>query len=585
MLRTSGLSRWSLLLLLGVLLARPAAAQQLRAPEAVRGLLERHLQLEAGTRESQDATQWASRERRLRKEAGVLLSTEGYFSPRIELRADESGEVLVVEPGNRARIGRVHIEVLGQLSDERRQALIATWSLPRGSAFRQARWDEAKQALLGELLAVDHAGARLVSSQAEVEIDGDDEATRVDLSLVYAAGPRYRYGDLRIVGLQRYPASLVERYTRPLKRGDAYRQEDLLAAQSALQNTPYFSAASIETEVASTTDDRAEAVPDAAEDFLPLLVRVQERQPYHVALGAGVSSNTGARVEATFRNADFMGRAWALSTGVRLEQLRQSAYADLFFAPEGRQRRDSVGALAEKSDIQGLAIERMALAMARVQQRGSIEQRLGLNWQHERQTPDGAEMTVNRALTATAGWLWRHADAPRDASEGIVAQVQLAGAAKALLSDQNFLRTYVRYSQGIPLGKSDSLLLRGEVGVTAAPSRQGIPQDYLFRAGGSNSVRGYAYQSLGVQEGGATLGGRYLLTLSVEYTHWLDARWGLAVFADAGQAADDREVFKLAPGYGAGARWKSPAGPLALDVAWGQREQQWRVHFSLAVPF
>ena len=143
----------------------------------------------------------------------------------------------------------------------------------------------------------------------------------------------------------------------------------------------------------------------------------------------------------------------------------------------------------------------------------------------------------------------------------------------------------LQYSQGIPLGRSDGLLLRGEVGFTAAPSRDGIPQDYLFRAGGSNSVRGYAYQSLGVQEGSATLGGRYLLTLSAEYTHWFDARWGVATFFDAGQAGDDHEVFKLAPGYGMGARWKSPAGPLAVDLAWGQLDKQLRVHFSLAVPF
>ena len=82
-----------------------------------------------------------------------------------------------------------------------------------------------------------------------------------------------------------------------------------------------------------------------------------------------------------------------------------------------------------------------------------------------------------------------------------------------------------------------------------------------------------------------TLGGRYLITLSAEYTHWFDNQWGIAFFADAGQAADNRDVFKLAAGYGTGARWKSPVGPLAVDVAWGQRDEQWRLSFSLAVPF
>ena len=52
--------------------------------------------------------------------------------------------------------------------------------------------------------------------------------------------------------------------------------------------------------------------------------------------------------------------------------------------------------------------------------------------------------------------------------------------------------------------------------------------------------------------------------MSGEYTRWIDAHWGVATFVDAGQAADDRDVFSLALGYGLGARWKSPAGPLAV---------------------
>ena len=143
----------------------------------------------------------------------------------------------------------------------------------------------------------------------------------------------------------------------------------------------------------------------------------------------------------------------------------------------------------------------------------------------------------------------------------------------------------VSYTHLIPLGASDALLFRGELGVTFAPSAQGIPQDFLFRAGGSNSVRGYAYQSLGVKQGEATVGGRYLATISGEYTHWINPTWGAAVFVDAGNAVDDRQAIDLAVGYGVGARWRSPAGPLGIDLAYGQREGKLRLDFSLAIPF
>ena len=558
-----------------------AAATQLQAPEAVRELLSRHLPLAEGESADQppDAASRAALERRLRQEAGELLATAGYFSPQLSFGEGSDGALLLrVDPGQQAKIGSVQIELRGALADDRRRQLIDGWTLPSGAAFRQSAWDDAKQGLLRELLAVDHAGARLLSSRADVEVD----AARVNLRLVYDAGPRYRYGELCVSGLARYPASLVERFAEKLRPGAPYRRDDLLGAQAALQNSVYFASASVEL---APVADVAAADDATAEETLPVLVSVRERAPFRVALGAGVSSNTGARVEANFHNSDLFNRAWELNTGVRLEQLRQSAYADVFLPPDRAQRRDSLGVLVDQSDIQGLAIEQVAFAAARQEKIGAIEQRLGLSWQHERQTPEGAEATINRALTATVGWLWRYADDPLDPAEGIVAQLQLGVAAKALLSDQDFLRSYFRYSQGIPLGHSDSVLLRGEVGVTAAPSRQGIPQDYLFRAGGSNSVRGYAYQSLGVQDGAATLGGRYLLTLSAEYTHWFDSRWGVATFVDGGNAADDRDLLTLALGYGLGARWRSPAGPLAVDLAWGQRDQQLRVHFSLAVPF
>ncbi len=555
-----------------------AAATQLEAPASVRELLTLHLPLTESLAPTPDAAARAALERRLRKEAGELLATEGYFSPQLSFsdgEGQDGGLLLRVDPGPQATIGCVRIELRGALDDRRRQQLIDGWALPSGAGFRQAAWDDAKQGLLRELLAVDHAGARLLSSLADVEVDSG----RVNLQLVYDAGPRYRYGELRITGLARYSSSLVERFAEKLRPGAPFRQDDLLSVQTALQNSGYFSSVGVELALADVPADGQSA------GTVPVLIGLRERAPFRVALGAGVSSNTGARVEANFNNRDFMNRAWELNTGVRLEQLRQSAYADVFLPPDRAQRRDSFGVLVEQSDIQGLGIERVALAAARVEQRGSIEHRLGLNWQDERQTPEGAQTTTNRALTATTGWLWRHAEDPLDPAEGIVAQLQLGASSKALLSDQNFLRSYFRYSQGVALGKRDGVLLRGEVGVTFAPSRDGIPQDYLFRAGGSNSVRGYAYQSLGVQEGTATLGGRYLLTLSAEYTHWIDAQWGVATFVDAGNAADDREVLTLALGYGLGARWKSPAGPLAVDLAWGQRDQQLRVHFSLAVPF
>ena len=156
---------------------------------------------------------------------------------------------------------------------------------------------------------------------------------------------------------------------------------------------------------------------------------------------------------------------------------------------------------------------------------------------------------------------------------------------RAVASDTDFIRLYGRYQQFIPLWWGDSLTLNGEIGYTIAESRDGIPQEYLFRAGGTGSVRGYPYQSLGVKDGSAIVGGRYMATASVEYTHWLDDRWGVATFVDAGNAVDSLSNIDLAIGYGLGVRWRSVAGPIAVDVAYGEQVEAVHLHFSLAIPF
>jgi translocation and assembly module TamA len=137
----------------------------------------------------------------------------------------------------------------------------------------------------------------------------------------------------------------------------------------------------------------------------------------------------------------------------------------------------------------------------------------------------------------------------------------------------------------IPLGEKDQVLVRGELGKTFASSGDGIPQDFLFRAGGSRSNRGYAYQSLGVASGDAIVGGRFLATVNIDYVHWLSQQWGAAVFYDTGTAADSVRDWTPVRSYGLGARYRTTAGPLALDVAYAQRDQKFRVAFSVTVAF
>ena len=348
--------------------------------------------------------------------------------------------------------------------------------------------------------------------------------------------------------------------------------------QTALQATPQFG--SVQVRIDRDTPPDADGVVTA-----PVTVQLRERPAHRLSFGAGISSNTGARVETNFQTADLFGRALELNTGLRIEQKMQTAYADVFLPPDAAHRRDSIGVMAQASDIQNLRTERIAFGVQRAWRQDQLDTRLSLIWQNERVEPEGAATSYNQALVPNASWIWRRIDNRLDPRDGIVLHGQVGGATKAVLSDQNFVRLAGRFQYFIPIGRLDSLMLSGALGYTIADSRDGIPQEYLFRTGGTGSIRGYSYESIGVKEGSAVVGGRYLANATAEYTHWFDDQWGAALFVDAGDATDDLNSVSIAVGYGLGVRRRTVAGPIAIDLAYGVQSESVHLHFSLGIAF
>lgn len=522
-----------------------------------------------------DAGDAARLERQLRQELPEILATEGYFKPELVFSTGEKTLTLKVDTGPRTLIRNVAINIEGEMDAARRQALIDAWPLKTGMPFRQADWSRAKQAMLSLLLASDYRGASLRESRAA--IDPDTQAA--DLSLSYVSGPSYRFGALDVQGLERYDMDLIARYNRSVKPGEPYSEPAVANLQAALQGSGHFASVRIETLP-------AEAEPDENGQLrLPVHIHVRERQPNRMSFGVGASSNTGARVEATYSTQDLFSRAWKLNTGLRLEELKQTFYSDLYLPPAYGNYQPSIGFALEKTDISNLKTDRRAFSLQRAQQRGSVLAKYSLNWQSEDKQPLGSVETHSKALAPDAQWIWHKLDSVLNPRRGMVVQAKLGAASKAVLSDQDFIRSYANYMQYFPVGEQDTLTFRLEIGYTFADSRAGIPEQYLFRAGGTNSVRGYDYNSLGVQDGQAIVGGRYLGTSSIEYTHWFDKEWGSAFFVDAGNAGDDLAALKPKYGVGAGARWRSPAGPIAVDLAWGEDQKNPRLHFFVAIPF
>ncbi|MBP6355077.1 MAG: BamA/TamA family outer membrane protein [Nitrosomonas sp.] len=557
--------------------AKNSAIVILSAPDDIKEFLIKYFKLP--TEPFPDSTAEKTYLYRAQKEIRNLLVTEGYFSPIISLSHQTQGEItkpeIKVDPGILTRIGSVAIEFHGAITQadtkyqQRMEQIRATWPLQTEAPFRSSDWEQAKATLLANLVQEEFAAANIVTSQAKIDTD----QARADLSLVIDSGPIFYFGEIQITGLERYDPSLVTNLAT-FKAGDAYRRDLLHLYQIALQKAPQFSTVSVSI-TPDTTQHRS----------IPVQVILTEAQSQRFAFGGGYSSNNGARGEINYRNHNFMNRIWNLTSMLRLEQKRQTFFVGIDTLPNQNNINYSLGGSLQMTDIENLKTAEEKIGATRNHRTQEIQEQFGLNWQREDKKPAGAIHQINEALALD--WRWRRqvVDDPLHIRRGDVTEIRIAGGSQQVLSDQDFIRTYARQQSWWPIGSQHVLYVRAEVGYTLAPSRFGIPQEYLFRAGGIQSIRGYDFKSIGVEEGNAIVGGRAMATGTVEYTHWLTHQWGAAAFADIGSAADSWQKMHPFLGYGGGIRWRSPAGPLALDLARAHETGTLRLHFSMSVAF
>lgn len=551
------------------------------APDAERALLTNNLSLIRwrGTNPL-DATELEVQFNEGKDEIARLLASEGYYNPIVKGSLTLEHKVWQVRydvvPGTITTVAHVAVRFEGTFAEVPACAglsapsLKAGWALPVGRRFRHADWETAKRTLLQQLLLRCYPLARYESTQARVNAASNE----ADLELVVALGPLVRFGDLAVSGLHRYPANTVTNLN-PIEPGTVFQQQLLFDYQRRLAASGYFSHA----------DVAAAADPTTA--IAPVTVHVEENKLQQINTSIGYSTNTlfRSRLDYTYLNVADAGIQ--ARTQLDIESLKQSAGVGLTWPTTVEGYHDAVNAQITRQDIQDQTTRSALVSAKRSWGDDRLQQVLELDYLVEHAAVPQAFDITARALAGSFTWTARRTDDLVDPSSGHLVSTQVMAGVRPNDFDP-FARLYGRYLQYLPLTVHDVILVRGEAGALIGHDVNSIPQDYLWRTGGDQSVRGYGYLSLGEPIDGAVIGARYLAVGSVEGDHYLSgslAHWGLAAFVDAGNAADSLAALAPRVGYGTGVRWRSPVGILHLDVARGVSNHSTRVHFSLGVSF
>jgi translocation and assembly module TamA len=410
---------------------------------------------------------------------------------------------------------------------------------------------------------------------AKVEASGQQIVARhndnlLDASVTIAPGPRLTFGPLTVTGNYKVRTSAITRIAG-LPTGEVYDPEDLNQVARRLRETGAFDSVAL-----------TEAADIGPNDTLPITVAIAESKPRRIGVGLEYSTVEGIRTSAYWLHRNFFGGAenlrfdaavagigggtggvdYSLSTALKIPAI-YGADTDLTATAE-ISREDEPDYLIDSASTEVL-VSRL------VTNNLDIEGGFGLLTAKEVTALGTRQYTL---LTAPLSATYDKRDSEMNAKSGYYIKVtgtpfiSVAGGASGA-------RGYLDGRGYYSFGSNDrfTIAARGQVGTLVGADETDAPADYLFYSGGSGTVRGEGYKSLGVDQvvdgktvttggtsfAGAQLEARVGITNAISIVSFYDYGYVGSTATPLINGADQS-------GVGLGVRYDTGIGPIRLDV-------------------
>jgi translocation and assembly module TamA len=509
------------------------------------------------------------------------LEPFGYYDAQIDKSltgdADNGWKAkITIQPGEPAVVRNTRVEVTGEGKEQRRVvAAVENFQPKEGATLDHAAYEASKTVIESSLRGSGYLDARAV--QKRVTVRPEEKSAEVDLR--YESGPRYKFGDVRFAGDAPFSENFLGDFV-PWREGAFFNSEQVLNLQQRLVDADYFELVSVQPALDEKKDGE---VP------IDVLLKRDERTVYSGEVYYSTDFGAGVRVGAQRRWLNKKGH----KADAQLEYSQRLQEAALHYQIPRPSREDrsydfGVAYRDETTDISRSRNFQVAATRSEKRWHG-FTRTLGLKYLvgdfEIGQEEDELEFGSSKLLWAEGTLSRRRVNDRLAPRKGYVFDLGLRLASDALVSDTDIAQTWVRGTWLLPQGERSRIKLRGELGAMSVGNFDALPPDLRFFAGGDRSVRGFDYHEIGEQNAnGLIIGGQYLAVISAEYEWYFLEDWGAAVFVDAGDAFTDQ--FSANVGAGVGARWKSPLGPIRIDVGFPVQtdrdlENTWRLHVQL----
>jgi translocation and assembly module TamA len=505
------------------------------------------------------------------QEIRSALQPYGYYSPVVSKSLTREDDIwrarFDIDPGEPVRITELTLRLAGAGRDDRALTeSVSRFPLHAGDILDHRLYEEGKKRLTSTALT---AGYRDVAFTGRtVEVNPAQYSAAV--LLVLDTGPQYYFGETSFAA-DFINHDFLQRLL-PYKEGEPFSPKVLVELRQALLGSEYFS------NVEVTTGD-----PSPESRKVPVLVSLSPRKPNKYSFGIGYGTDTGTRGSVEWTSRLFNRYGHQVSVQLQPSE-RKNLFGGVYTIPIRDPRKDRLALLAkyENEYFENTETEQRTVSLSYDHVLKNGEYSLYLAYLDE-DYDTGLDTGHATLLTPGIKTTWRLADNRLKAQRGVLFTLNLTGADRNVFSDTTFLQGSVSAKAIFAFLDGWRVIGRCQLGGTMVDNIYDLPPLLRFYAGGDQSVRGYAYKSIGPQDAlGNVLGGRYLATYSVEVERTLVESWSAALFFDSGDAFNSLPDVAMQHGGGVGIRWELPFGQVRLDLAKALNgDGDWRIHFTV----
>jgi len=486
-------------------------------------------------------------------------------------RADRTLSVSIrVEPGDPVRIRGFDVGVDGAgAGDGTVRAALDAFAPKAGAVLDHTLYESSKSQVSRALAAHGYFDADFSSHR--VEVTRAEHAADIDLR--WTSGERYALGDATF---SQAPKKIIrDKLLHKLVRwtpGDAYDEAELDRLRRSLVALDYFGLVDVSSKPGDAKDMR---VPVQV-DLTPA-----PRSIYTAGLSYGTASGPGVRLGIERRYLNSRGHKalaqvdYARDRKTLTLQYRVPAFAWL----DGWYTASLQAADVQDDYVDSRRVEFVASRSGQFNDYLNLVAAMHVlreRWAYNLVDDDGtaAAPEIHYASFVFPSLSAEYIDvdnrlAPR---RGAGATLMLRGGRGGSGYDTSFLQMDATASWFHGFDADSRLIVRGELGHTFSGELLDLPPSLRFYAGGDRSVRGYGWHEIGPRvetgHGFYYTGASNVVTASVEYERYFKGPWGAAVFVDSGSAFDGTSP-DMHTGVGIGLRWRSPVGPVRIDIARG----------------